>query len=820
MGYQNNMASKNEQTTGPVPQRRRRIGRACDMCRQRKVKCDGAKPKCKSCFLFDYDCTYTDSLNRRTSYRDFNEVLESRLMQIESTVNKLVQTQPTIAQNLLAQLQGLSDPLGEEERLSLAKLKKEPVEEQFLVPDDIEDVPISDESEDDELEASVHNLSLEDRNRCRYFGPSSGMYLLNQGKFYKNSTLFEKKYLKAPGGSSNPEIEFELMCDPSIDFLTPEMLSQLLEIYFERFHPYLPLFHKGDFLRRIYSNDKPPAILVNAALAIACIHSGNSDLYSNPTKVGSSGDVFFNRAKNLLDKQYRVSRVTTVQALLLMSIFSSDGWLFLGMAIRMAQDIGLHRHLKKASRSNMDFIEIENRKRVWWACFVVDRIISASLGRPISIDENDFDTKLVYTSEEEPTGFHRGASMSSDNSQELPSPQQAHSDVSLRYFVQLIKLSFIFGRVLKTIYAVRTLSSSRVSSMLIVLNKALYEWKSALPSEFDYNVRSSANTPFAEIICTLYYTVLILLHRPFLPKLDQIKTLDNQPSLAICTRAANMITFMQDRALQENRITGIPLKVIGVYNSNSVYLFNIFSPIRALAQAARINLVVSIDILEKYSMSSFGATACLVFLKELFSERKITIGDRGNLVPELLENEIPCPNPSNILPVPSKRNDSDVMLLLSEYSVRHSAHTPGSSDSIGRSPVMLSPASTVSQPAIAGYVENSFDFTPNVNNPNNFNLADSMYSNTPHNDGNNIGYTPVNQLPLYPNNVQPYMSVPPNNVGINESPLFFNSFPMSMDVEEWNKYMDQNMLDNSHTNGVNQMNMQGMWSPSSMGEPS
>jgi len=57
---------------------------------------------------------------------------------------------------------------------------------------------------------------------------------------------------------------------------------------------------------------------------------------------------------------------------------NSRCWLYTGMAIRMAQDMGLHRD---SSKWNLDARQAEIRKRLWWACFMSDRIVSAGLGR-------------------------------------------------------------------------------------------------------------------------------------------------------------------------------------------------------------------------------------------------------------------------------------------------------------------------------------------------------------------------------------------------------------------------------------------------------
>jgi hypothetical protein len=54
----------------------------------------------------------------------------------------------------------------------------------------------------------------------------------------------------------------------------------------------------------------------------------------------------------------------------------SQAWLFLGVAIRMAQDLGLHRSVDKfhAVASHLfPTAEKEARNRVWWGCVIMDR---------------------------------------------------------------------------------------------------------------------------------------------------------------------------------------------------------------------------------------------------------------------------------------------------------------------------------------------------------------------------------------------------------------------------------------------------------------
>lgn len=72
----------------------------------------------------------------------------------------------------------------------------------------------------------------------------------------------------------------------------------------------------------------------------------------------------------------------------------------LGMAIRMATDLNLHR---KSMMSNLDTtegrerdMEILNRERCWLMCFVLDRSVSAQMGKPYTLRE-DYIIRNAYS---------------------------------------------------------------------------------------------------------------------------------------------------------------------------------------------------------------------------------------------------------------------------------------------------------------------------------------------------------------------------------------------------------------------------------------
>lgn len=92
----------------------------------------------------------------------------------------------------------------------------------------------------------------------------------------------------------------------------------------------------------------------------------------------------------MLRDEFDNATIPTIQALLLLAGHqqgsrNSISWLYSGLAIRLAQDMGLHRD---SAKWNLDDRQSEIRRRVWWACFLVDRFTSAALGRVCIIIKN------------------------------------------------------------------------------------------------------------------------------------------------------------------------------------------------------------------------------------------------------------------------------------------------------------------------------------------------------------------------------------------------------------------------------------------------
>ncbi len=97
----------------------------------------------------------------------------------------------------------------------------------------------------------------------------------------------------------------------------------------------------------------------------------------------------------------------------------------------MSQNLGLHRN---CDSWNITAVEKEERKRVFYCCFVVDRLACAMHGRSPIIDDRDYDTP--YPSESDQDDISRVPRV-------------------IENFYYLIQLCEILGEVIRDLYMVK-----------------------------------------------------------------------------------------------------------------------------------------------------------------------------------------------------------------------------------------------------------------------------------------------------------------------------------------------------------------------------
>ncbi|GJN93414.1 hypothetical protein Rhopal_006469-T1 [Rhodotorula paludigena] len=181
------------------------------------------------------------------------------------------------------------------------------------------------------------------------------------------------------------------------DLPRPEIKSELFDVFFRRLSSVFPFLNRRivdqlDNLELPTSVDAP--MLVNSICAVAARFSESPVIKGSDTSrsPGLYGVPFADKAKSMLIPMLGYPSTRTVQSLLLLSWhefgLNNDGsfWSFSGMALRMAQDLGLHlSDPKDIKHAHLDAEAQAVNRLTWWAVVAHDRMLSLGTGRPVTI---------------------------------------------------------------------------------------------------------------------------------------------------------------------------------------------------------------------------------------------------------------------------------------------------------------------------------------------------------------------------------------------------------------------------------------------------
>ncbi|OQV06225.1 Fungal Zn2-Cys6 binuclear cluster domain-containing protein [Cladophialophora immunda] len=505
----------NEQDATKQPSKRRRIGYACDLCRLKKNRCDGERPSCQQCRQRRQECVYSPQRARVSVTQDYVEELKMRNEMLE---RQLAATQQANSRRfnvptLPGEMEGSATmPSNDGQTINPGTQYMSPSQNQ--IPDRPRAI---DQQQAIRLPSESHTAAsdpatvLSDANKgtpTEYFGESSTFDFMAKVSSPEKEVSTGRSGGPASGSAlrdpntslatSSPSVPlFELLSAESDDpFGLPSrfVADRLVDAYFKYRHPLNPYLHEGTFrqrYRRLWlSQDLGGEEATQQSLAwyglVNLVFAFGSD-HANVTG-RSAGDRsrYFKRAKTLLvSGMLQVSTIELVQALLLMGQYLhgalelNNCWTVIGLAIRTAQGLGLH--LNPVTFTS-DMIEQEVRKRVWWGCFVLDRVLSMKVGRPTIPDGPGIEVGMPLAVDDEFLSNEEGQSVQ---------PQGVPS--KLEYFNQVIPQCRLMEKILKTLYsgdgpgdntqkARPVMDTTQFLALSIQLDGELTTWQENLPS--------------------------------------------------------------------------------------------------------------------------------------------------------------------------------------------------------------------------------------------------------------------------------------------------------------------------------------------------
>ncbi|KAF9272872.1 hypothetical protein BGZ68_002016 [Mortierella alpina] len=168
------------------------------------------------------------------------------------------------------------------------------------------------------------------------------------------------------------------------------VVTYLIRSYFEYLHPYWMVVDKERFMAQFaISNPPPDPLLLVAICAAGAKYSDNAGLSAETGNFPKIGEQFMAHARILLRTRFDTPSIPTVQALLILYwclVQTGQARLkviYVGIATRMAQELGLNRPLDAARLDAAEARVVQMRKVIWWSCYQADRWTSATSGRPM-----------------------------------------------------------------------------------------------------------------------------------------------------------------------------------------------------------------------------------------------------------------------------------------------------------------------------------------------------------------------------------------------------------------------------------------------------
>ncbi|KAF8944690.1 hypothetical protein BGZ47_003915 [Haplosporangium gracile] len=436
-----------------------------------------------------------------------------------------------------------------------------------------------------EQKSVVSTMSLDGHGQ-HFHGSSSGFYVCQLSSRYRQGV-----YPLPMAHLNDSDLWSHSLQMTSERELPPkEQMEVLLNLYFQFMYPFAPMFIRKTFMDNFHQNrpDLSQILIFNAIFSNACWYSDDPALKQESTK-------YFNRAKIILDETYHVSRISTVQALLLMAHHQyamgnySGGWLYTGMSIRIAQDIGLHRQDVNVDEPE----EAEIRKRLWWSLYMADRLGSAILGRPMTLRDEGFNVQM-------PTDEWIADVLGEDT---VEYPYEPESVISCR-LIWSIKLFMQLGKVLDTMHCIEAeINGSFLADIsrtqLPQLHNSLTSWFLSLPNELmytPYTMSPNSNhppSPPTALMHMFYYTTLTILHRPYLRPVNS-ESIDSNFLLSsrnICTAAATNVCHIADSLMLHGQLRDTCYYGMAcLVSAGTVHIHNAITPTPSNRETTRAGL--------------------------------------------------------------------------------------------------------------------------------------------------------------------------------------------------------------------------------------
>ncbi|KAF6807257.1 C6 transcription factor [Colletotrichum sojae] len=393
----------------PKP-KRIKIDVACEACRRRKVKCDGARPACGNCWkrtdLRD-GCTYSSEPEKPPAPRDDRPPADGRSPGNPETrplsLPRILHTPEASFTQPLMPPAAAAAPRPHATPKSTTSSGTDPARRGR--PDQRHPITPSDASPSVVESAAVDSMTAVREDGAatgEYFGSSSAGSFTNQIKAAidarlgstvespgPRSSLFRSSLPPLDGTGPGGQADYVLPARKQADHLT-----DLYWYYVDPLYPFLDRQRFEHSYRALFAGtslDADERIFVSVLNIIFALSTQLIEVMP-PEQRDASSQGYFSRAQDLLRLSlWDTGSIELIQCLLIMSQYLQSTnnphqtWMIVGSCVRIAQGLGLHlpeTAMELASEAERDLV-----RRIWHGCILMDRMIAITHGRPAMISD-------------------------------------------------------------------------------------------------------------------------------------------------------------------------------------------------------------------------------------------------------------------------------------------------------------------------------------------------------------------------------------------------------------------------------------------------
>ncbi|KAL1407380.1 hypothetical protein Q8F55_006802 [Vanrija albida] len=381
------------------------ISKACNGCRRRKMKCDGAQPSCSICKVYNEQCVYNPEQDgRRSAPKAYVSALEDRIRLLEGALRA----------------HGINDDLGPGPTGSAAPAGASVKVKTERLDDDDERRDRERESASVPLGAGVGGGGA-DRDRLKIdeetgeladFGPFSVVKPVTDSSTGAQSSPSEHGVSTTGGGHDRPALltprypSLPTLGTPELDDWTHE---EVLRLFFNYYNAQCYWVNERGFRRDMLASPTAEGTIIrprrtpyySPMLHNILLAMGVGFLNVDKKVREQLAVAFGARAKALLEEETESAMLSTVSGVLLLATYHASlsrhslGFIYTGVGMRLIQALGMGASCAAwVANGTISEETMQHRYNLFYASYILDKFWSTYVGRPASLKWADHDIPL------------------------------------------------------------------------------------------------------------------------------------------------------------------------------------------------------------------------------------------------------------------------------------------------------------------------------------------------------------------------------------------------------------------------------------------